>query len=151
MFTTVRYFVKTSIVFFASGLLTGLYMLLARDVFGTGFGPELISAHTHVMLVGGVMMMIMGVALWFFPRQTKEDLRYNPDRIRLVYWIMTVATAARFMAQAALSFGAPSAFRWIAVTGAVGQFASIGLFFYSIWGRIRPLGSALREAAGEKF
>jgi hypothetical protein len=31
------------------------------------------------------------------------------------------------------------------------QIAAIALFFFSIWGRIRPIGSALREAAGEKF
>jgi hypothetical protein len=28
---------------------------------------------------------------------------------------------------------------------------SAGISFFSIWGRIRPIGSALREAAGEKF
>ena len=27
----------------------------------------------------------------------------------------------------------------------------VALFFFSIWGHIRPIGSALREAAGEKF
>lgn len=68
MFSTVRYFIKTSLTFLILGLLTGVYMSLARNVFNWGFGDELISAHTHVVLVGSVMMMIMGVALWFFPR-----------------------------------------------------------------------------------
>ena len=68
MFSTVRYFIKTSLAFLILGLLTGVYMSLARNVFDWGFGDELVSAHTHVVLVGSVMMMIMGVALWFFPR-----------------------------------------------------------------------------------
>ena len=75
MFTTVRYFIKTSLTFLAIGILTGLYMSFAKYVFSQndrfwqiGYTQELISAHTHLILVGSIMMMIMGVALWFFPR-----------------------------------------------------------------------------------
>ena len=41
-------------------------------------GPYAVSAHTHAILVGFVMMMILGVALWLFPRPSKEDTRYTP-------------------------------------------------------------------------
>jgi hypothetical protein len=73
MFSTARYFIKTSVVFLIIGLLTGLYMMLETDIFDEGYGAELISAHTHVILVGSVIMMIMGVALWLFPRPEKTD------------------------------------------------------------------------------
>ena len=71
MFTTVRYFVKTSLAFLVVGILTGLQMSFAKYIYQAGYTQELISAHTHVILVGSVMMMIMGVALWFFPEQKK--------------------------------------------------------------------------------
>jgi cbb3-type cytochrome oxidase subunit 1 len=151
MFSTVRYFIKTSLAFLILGLLTGVYMSLARNVFGWGFGDELISAHTHVVLVGSVMMMIMGVALWFFPRPPQDDTRYNPDLIRAVYWIITIATAIRFIFQFITAYVEIREVRWgIAAASALQVFAMI-LFFYSMWGRIRPLGSALREKEGEKF
>jgi len=99
MFTTVRYFIKTSLAFLVLGILTGLYMSFVKYVFQTGYSQEMISAHTHVILVGSVMMMIMGVALWFFPRPEKDDKKYDPDLILVTYWMMTIATALRFVMQ----------------------------------------------------
>ena len=78
MFTTVRYFIKTSIIFLVTGLLTGLYMSVSQSLFEKGYSAELVSAHTHIILLGSVMMMIMGVALWFFPRpERRKILRYE--------------------------------------------------------------------------
>lgn len=93
MFTTVRYFIKTSLVFLVLGILTGLYMSFTKYVYQIGYKQELISAHTHLILVASVKMMIMGVALWFFPRPDKEDKKYNPNLITITYWILTISTA----------------------------------------------------------
>ena len=104
MFTTVRYFIKTSVAFLFVGILTGLYMSFAKYIYQTGYTQELISAHTHIILVGSVIMMIMGVALWFFPRAEKDDKKYNPDLILIIYWLMTIATGLRFVFQVIESF-----------------------------------------------
>ncbi len=151
MFTTVRYFIKTSIVFLIIGILTGLYISIKEYIFNTGYSPELITAHTHIILVGSVMMMIMGVALWFFPRPEKSDKKYNPNLILLTYWIMTISTALRFIFQVLLS---STFLEWISIAVSIFSFfqiVAILLFFYSIWGRIRSVGSHIREAKGEKF
>ncbi len=151
MFTTVRYFIKTSIIFLIVGILSGLYLIISKYYFVQGYNTEIISAHTHIVLVGSVIMMIMGVALWFFPRAEKTDKRYNPDLIRFVFWLMAISTAIRFVAQVINSFLFAG---WLNLTVTVAsalQVTSIILFFYSIWGRIRPVGSHLREKKGEKF
>ena len=151
MFSTVRYFIKTSIIFLLVGILTGLYMSFEKYFFNTGYSPEMASAHTHLILVGSVMMMIMGVALWFFPRPEKTDKRYNPDLIRITYWTMALSTALRFVFQVILSF---DYLYWISAGVSIFstlQVLAIILFFYSIWGRIRSVGSYKREKAGEKF
>jgi len=151
MFTTVRYYVKTSIAFLIVGILTGLFMSFLKYVFHSFYSQELISAHTHIILVGSVMMMIMGVALWFFPRAEKSDKKYNPDLIRITYWMMTITTVLRFIFQTIASF---TFINWlniaITVTSSF-QVLAISLFFFSMWGRIRPVGSQYREAKGEKF
>lgn len=151
MFTTVRYFIKTSLAFLVLGILAGLYMSFAKYVFQTGYTQELISAHTHVILVGSVMMMIMGVALWFFPRAEKDDKKYNPDLILVTYWMMTISTSLRFIFQV---IGAYYYIPWVNVLIVVFstfQVLAMILFFYSMWGRIRAVGSQYREAKGEKF
>jgi heme/copper-type cytochrome/quinol oxidase subunit 1 len=151
MFSTVRYFIKTSVIFLVAGILTGLYMSLAKYVLKTGYGPELVSAHVHIILVGSVMMMIMGVALWFFPRPEKDDTKYNPDLILATYWIMTASTALRFVFQVIGSFLYADWNDYAIVAASVGQIIAMILFFYGMWGRIRPVGSKIREARGEKF
>ncbi len=151
MFSTVRYFIKTSIAFLLVGILTGLYMSFGKYVFNTSYSPEMASAHTHLILVGSVMMMIMGVALWFFPRPEKTDKRYNHDLILTTYWTMAISTAMRFVFQIILSFNYSD---WISVGVSIFsslQVLAIILFFYSIWGRIRSVGSYKREKEGEKF
>lgn len=112
-----------------------------QQFFGTGYGTP----------SSAVMMIIMGVALWFFPRATKTDKRYNPDLIRFVYWLMTCSTAARFIAQMARGFFLDEWIKYVVLIAASLQVVSLLLFFYSIWGRIRPVGSQVREAKGEKF
>lgn len=151
MFSTVRYFIKTSIVFLIVGMLTGLHIMLSQSVFHIGYGYSLVSAHTHIILVGSVMMMIMGVALWFFPRPDKEDKRYNPDLIRATYYTMTASTAVRFLVECVMAYASYSVLTYLDLLSGFGQIVAMVLFFYSIWGRIRPIGSAIREAKGEKF
>jgi heme/copper-type cytochrome/quinol oxidase subunit 1 len=151
MFTTVRYFIKTSVAFLFLGILTGLYMSFAKYIYQSGYTQELISAHTHIILVGSVMMMIMGVALWFFPRPEKDDKRYNPGLILIVYWLISISTGLRFVFQVIGSF---YFIPWLNIVIPVFsslQVLAMILFFYSIWGRIRAVGSQYREAKGEKF
>ena len=151
MFTTVRYFIKTSIIFLITGILTGLYMSLNKHLLRSGVMPEIISAHTHIILVGAVMMMIMGVALWFFPRAEKNDKKYNPSLILFTYWLMTISTALRFIFQIISAF---TFLNFIEISISIFsslQVLAIILFFYAMWGRIRAVGSQFREAKGEKF
>lgn len=151
MFSTVRYFIKTSVVFLIVGILTGLYMSISKYIFNIGYSQELISAHTHLILVGSVMMMIMGVALWFFPRAEKDDKRYNPDLILTSYWLMTIGTGLRFIFQVTSNFIISDLLKILIAFSSVIQVVAMMLFFYSMWGRIRPVGSQFREAKGEKF
>lgn len=151
MFTTVRYFVKTSLIFLIVGILTGLHMSFSKYISEKSYTQELISAHTHIILVGSVMMMIMGVALWFFPRAEKDDKKYNPDLILVTYWMMTISTALRFLFQVIGAYTYSYLVNVAIVVFSSFQVLAMILFFYSMWGRIRAVGSQYREAKGEKF
>ncbi len=151
MFSTVRYFIKTSIVFLAIGIITGLYLTYAKYLFDFKYTQEIITAHVHIILVGAVMMMIMGVALWFFPRPEKTDKRYNPDLILLSYWLITIGTAVRYIFQMLLGFNFAHFYQIIISIASTMQVIAFLIFFYSMWGRIRSVGSHHREAKGEKF
>lgn len=151
MYTLVRRFIKTGIVFLFTGLVLGVWMLVRRELGGQWPHPYLVSAHTHAVLVGFVMFLILGVALWLFPRAAKEDERYTPERAEAAYWILLVATAGRFVAEVLRAWVDAPVLGWVVVAGGVGQLAGLALYFWTMWTRIRPVGSHLREARGEKF
>jgi heme/copper-type cytochrome/quinol oxidase subunit 1 len=151
VFSTVRRFIKTAVGFLVAGVLLGIYMLVRRELFGIWPEPYLVSAHTHAVLVGFVMFLILGVALWLFPRAEKDDERYRPERIDLAYWILLVSTLGRFLAETLRAWETSRWLGWIVVIGGIGQAAGLLFYFWTMWTRIRPVGSHLREAKGERF
>lgn len=151
MYTLVRRFIKTGIVFLFTGLTLGAWLLVRRELFGAWPDPYLVSAHAHAVLVGFVMFLILGVALWLFPRAAKEDRRYTPARAEAAYWILLTATLSRFVAESARAWVDHPALGWVVVLGGLGQIAGLGLYFWTMWTRIRPVGSHIREAQGERF
>ena len=64
---------------------------------------------------------------------------------------MTLGTAARVLGE--LARGAIDApwLRMAVLASGLAQIAGLGVYFHTMWSRIRPVGSALREAKGERF
>jgi hypothetical protein len=151
MHSIVRRFIKTGIAFLAAGLLLGLVLLAQRELLGRWPHPYLVSAHTHVLFSGFVMFLILGVALWLFPRPEKDDLRYRPERIAAAYWILLIGTCARVGGEIARGLAAPAGLAWLVLAGGALQVLGFAIYFWTMWSRIRPVGSQLRESRGERF
>ncbi|MES1259660.1 MAG: NnrS family protein [Gemmatimonadota bacterium] len=151
MHSLVRRYIKTAIAFLIAGLLIGGWMIVRREIYDGFPTPFQTSAHTHALFVGFVMMMILGVALWLFPRPDKEDTQYRPALAEAAYWLVTVGTASRVAGELARSTSGATWLRWTIVASGLAQIAGLLLYFYTMWPRIRSVGSAVREAKGEKF
>lgn len=151
MHSLIRRYLKTAIGFLAVGLALGGWMMVRRELGGVFPSPYLVSAHTHAILVGFVMLMILGVALWLFPRPEKGDVRYQPRIAEAAYWLVAVGTGVRVAGELLRAASGAAWLRWAVVLSGLAQIAGIGLFFYTMWSRIRPVGSQVREAKGERF
>ena len=151
MHSLVRRYIKTAIAFLAAGLAIGGWMIVRRELWGRYPSSYEISAHTHAIFVGFVMMMILGVALWLFPRPEKTDERYSPALAGAAYWMLTLGTAARVLGELLRTTAGAAWLRWTVVASGLVQIAALLLFFYTMWSRIRPVGSQAREAKGERF
>jgi cbb3-type cytochrome oxidase subunit 1 len=133
----VRRYVKTSFVFLMAGLLLGGYITIAQFV-ANAYPPRLfITAHVHLLLVGFMLMIVMGVATWMFPRPARDDARYRPELAEAVYWVMTIATAVRAVAEVGASFTPAPAVRAVVALGGLGQIAGAVLFVANMWWRVR--------------
>jgi hypothetical protein len=133
----VRRYVKTSFVFLVAGLLLGGWIIVGEFVLGV-YPPRLfITAHVHLLLVGFMLMLVMGVATWMFPRPARDDARYRPELAEAVYWIMTLATALRATAELSAPYWLSGPPRLAIALGGLGQLAAAGLFVVNMWSRVR--------------
>ena len=151
MHTLARRYIQTGIGFLGIGLILGIYMLIRREIGGTWPHPYLVSAHTHAVFLGFVMFMILGVALWIFPRPAKDDNRYKPGVAQAVYWLLLAGTLARFVSEVAKAWSNEAWLGWVILLSGLAQALGLVLFFWNMRSRIRPVGSQAREAKGERF
>ena len=138
----VRRYVKTSFAFLVAGLVLGAYLVVAQFVLGTYPSRLLVTAHVHVLLVGFMLMIVMGVATWMFPRPARDETRYRPELATAVYWVLTLATAARAAGEVLLGVTGAQPFGWLVAAGGLGQLVASGLFVVNMWARIRKPAAA---------
>lgn len=151
MFTIVRRYIKTALVFFMTGLALGGWILFLQLSGPPANLGALISAHTHLILFGFMVMLIMGIAYWMFPRPAKEDFRYSPRLSELNYWLITIGTVIRAVGEISMYIHPWDSAVFLVAVGAGAQLISGFIFSWNIWTRIRSIGSHHREAKGEKF
>ena len=150
MTTTSRFFIKTSFLCFALGMISGVWQY-GHYVYDWGAPGTLTMAHTHIILIGGVMNMIIGVASWFFPRSKKGYRFYNPQFMWLLYWILTLATLGRFGVEIAAGYETYQALLRTGFWVSVLQVSVLAVIFFQLWDRVRSKGSHIRESIGEAF
>jgi cbb3-type cytochrome oxidase subunit 1 len=133
----IRRYIKTSFVFLVLGLLLGGYLVVGEFVLGL-YPPRLfITAHVHLLLVGFMLLLVMGVATWMFPRPARDDARYRPELAEAVYWVMTAATTLRAVAEVAAGLSPTPALRLGIAVGGLGQLLGAALFVVNMWWRVR--------------
>ena len=141
----VRLYVKTSFVFLIVGLVLGGYVTVQVNLVGRGVPWPLIAAHTHLILVGFVLMLVFGVATWMFPRPARSDGRYRPGLAWIAYWLLTASTVLRTLGEftAAAGGGRGSS---LAALGGLGQIAAAVVFVINMWTRVRMPGGVAPPA-----
>jgi heme/copper-type cytochrome/quinol oxidase subunit 1 len=133
----IRRYIKTSFAFLLAGLLLGAYLVVGQFVLDVYPPRLLVTAHAHLLLVGFMLMMVMGVATWMFPRPARDDRRYRPELAEAVYWVMTAATAIRAAAEIGVAAAGWIGLRWLIALGGLGQLAGTALFVLNMWWRVR--------------
>jgi heme/copper-type cytochrome/quinol oxidase subunit 1 len=133
----VRRYIKTSFVFLLVGLAVGAYIVVAEFVLNIYPSRLHVTAHVHLLLVGFLLMLVMGVATWMFPRPPRGDSRYRPGVAEAVYWIMTVATAVRALAELLVPLADLPGLRPVIALGGLGQVIGTILFVANMWWRVR--------------
>lgn len=133
-----RLYLKTALLYLLGGTLLGGWLLAGRAWWPQAQYPyAIIAIHTHLLLVGFMLQMVFGVAIWMFPRKAGSNAaKASREPLGWVsYGLLNAGMVLRAVAEPLAEIhGAPSA--WLGVS-AVLQVAAVLAFVLLMWGRIR--------------
>ena len=134
-FSYMRWMIRSSLVYLLTGMLFGLLIYLGYRVPALAWCQRLRTVHVHLILVGGVIQMIMGVALWMFPR--RPDAPHWPTRAQgwTLYALFNAGTVVRAISG---PWQLTSLAGYLVGLGGIAlQLAGVALFLALVFGRVR--------------
>ena len=130
-----RWMIKTSLIYLFLGILIGLVTFLSSRIPELAWVSSWKTVHVHLILVGSIIQMIMGVALWMFPRR-KESPPWTTEREGMtLYAGFNVGTVIRSLFEPFWQAGLVPYL--LSVSGMVLQVISLLYFLYLIFQRVR--------------
>jgi hypothetical protein len=132
-----RWFVKTALVYLAAALLTGLAIAASPLLEARTFPAALWTSYLHLFVVGWLTQLIFGVALWLFPRHSRELPHGHLTLAWITYVLLNLGLVGRSVAEPAMFWSADPVWRWGLALAAVLQWLAVGVYVVFIWGRVR--------------
>lgn len=81
-----RWMIRAALIYLVIGVSLGFVMYLA-PLFPDAGLYRFRSVHIHLLLVGFMLQIVMGVALWMFPRMA-VDPHYTPPRRGMTLFVL---------------------------------------------------------------
>jgi len=127
--------IKTSLVYLLLGVLIGLLTFLSYRFPSFEWIVRWRTVHVHLILVGSVIQMTMGVALWMFPRRKEPPpVTTEPEGMTL-YVGFNAGTIVRSLFEPFWQAGPGSYF--LVLGGMIVQVVSLIYFLWLIFQRVR--------------
>ncbi len=137
-----RIYVRAAFGYFFVAFLLGALMMLDRWLGVSRWLRVLYMSQLHLLVVGWMTQLAIGVAYWIFPRFLKEqDPRpRGSDRLAwLVFVSLNAGLLLRFLVEPFYFMGPkPWLAALMALSGVLQALAALG-FGWIIWGRIRAM------------
>ena len=121
------WFIRASLCHLVAGFAIGALMLASKGLSIAMGVWALRPVHIEMLLVGWMIQLVMGVAVWIFPRMS---LRKAPQRSLVSAW---VAFALLNGGVLLVSLGGP-----LFAVGRLVEVAAAASFVAHLWGRVAP-------------
>src|SRR5512143_3378977 len=93
-----RWYVKTSFVYLALGLLAGLW-LAAQSLLKIGLPAGLFPVYIHLLVLGWLTQLVFGVVFWMFPKWSIERPRRSATLGWWTYGLLNAGLLLRAIAE----------------------------------------------------
>lgn len=123
------WFVRASLCHLVAGFVIGALLLAGKGIWLGIDAWALRPVHIEMLLVGWMIQLVMGVAIWIFPRFV---LRRVPQRSAVTAWL---AFALLNCGVLLVSLGGS-----FLAAGRLTEIAAAASFAVHLWGRVSPAG-----------
>jgi hypothetical protein len=129
-----RWMIKAGLIYLAAGvIIAGLH-----DVHSEWFGLSLLAVYWHMIVMGWITQVIMGVSIWMFPGRRRGKAKEEPFLPWVVFGLLNTGLIARFASEPFLSVANNSA--WIEggmMVSALLQTGAIAAYLSEMWPRVQ--------------
>lgn len=126
-----RLFIRSGLLYFVLAMVTGI--LLEFEPFAL---PPLMPLFWHMLMLGWITQIIMGVSLWMFPGRTREEGFIKQKWSWLTFLFLDIGLALRIIAEPMLSYSNSNFWRVLIVASAGLQVLAAVCYFIEIWPRV---------------
>ncbi len=132
-----RTFIKAGLVYFIVGLLAGV-LYLGQPLFHL---PPTVSViypvYIHLLTVGWITQLIMGVVYWMFPKYSKERPRRSDQLGWVVFAMLNAGLIMRAVCEPLFTLHQDWKIGWALGVSAILQLGAGWGFIVNTWGRVK--------------
>jgi hypothetical protein len=129
-----RWFIRTSFIYLAAGLVTGLVLALQQFL---PLPAGLFPVYIHLLVFGWLTQLIFGVVFWMFPKYTTARPRRSDQLGWWTYGLLNGGLVLRAIAEPLNSTQPGAVGGWLLVASALIQFLAGLAFVVNTWGRVK--------------
>jgi hypothetical protein len=141
MTTIIRTYIKTALSYALVGTLLSTVWLIQLAWPIHPLLAFLQPTALHLLVVGWLTQLIIGIAIWLFPPWSKQQPRGPESLAWLCYGVLNGGLLVRLVAEPLNGYHPTALLGWLLVSSAVMQVGALWLFIYLVWGRVRAKGT----------
>ena len=90
-----RWFIKSGMIYFMLGIL----LALISEFPAVDSGSLLLPVYWHMLVLGWITQIIMGVSIWMFPRRKRNRRKTETRKAFLAFWTLNAGLILRFTSE----------------------------------------------------
>lgn len=139
-----RWFIRSGIIYF----ITGVLLALIAEIPAAGARPLLLAVYWHMLVMGWITQVIMGVSIWMFPRKYRDKKMRESVLSWSAFWLLNSGLILRFLAEPFLPVVQNSfVVNAMLVLSSTLQVLAILFYMAEIWPRLQFVDSKKRRSS----
>ena len=132
-----RWFIKAGLVYFVLALGVGILMAVDPILDLPGHAVMLRPVYVHLLTVGWITQLILGVGYWMFPKYSKERPRGSDTLGWASFVLLNAGLILRAISEPRVAANAKPDLGWVLALSAALQVIAGWLFVFNTWPRIK--------------